>query len=149
MRAPFQIICGSRSRSRSRVTPLSSGVLRANRTGFAGSSSSSRSATDASSAVARFLRVASSWVSVSTCFAPFAAFFFFPAISSSLHFLGAHFANEPAECRFDLEDISELFECPAAERGEVVNTRHPERAHGLCLELRAAAAIALGLQDQV
>src|SRR5262249_44915283 len=147
--APFQIICGSRSGLRSRVTPLANGVLRAYRTAFAGDSSSSRSATDASSAVARFLRVASSWVSASTCFGPLAAFFFFLAIGSRFYLLGAHFANEPPECSFDLEHIGELFECPAAERAEIIHARHPERAHGLCLELRTAAAIALGLQDQV
>src|SRR5438105_11122851 len=113
-----------------------------------GSLSSMRSAIDCSSAVGMFRRLAFSWVSASTCFAPFGPFFL-PAMFSNLDFLGTQATDQPAECGFDLEHVGELLERPASEGAEVVDPRHPERAHGLGLELRIAAPVTLRLEHQV
>src|SRR5690554_907806 len=73
MRAPFQMICGSRSGSRSRTIPADNGRGRGYRTGPIGSISSCSSAADWYSAVGMLTRDAvSAWLRASTFLRPFA-----------------------------------------------------------------------------
>src|SRR5215208_1394254 len=147
MRAPFHRICGSRSGSRSRVCLSASGVRRGKRTGATGSVSSMRSAIDCSSAVGMFLRVASSWVSAATFLVPL------PAIVRAIFLRQLPFTHkardQPVEGVLHRKHVGELGELPAAKAAEIVHARHPQRSHRLGLELRIAAAVALGLENKV
>src|SRR5262249_11708424 len=49
----------------------------------------------------------------------------------------------------DLIHVAKLRECPAPERAEIIDARHPLRRHGLGLQLRVEPPVALGLDDDV
>src|SRR5208337_3213464 len=62
---------------------------------------------------------------------------------------GARVIDELVEGRLNVERVGKLDKAPAPVRAKVIDAGNPQLLHRLRLELRVAATIALGFEDEV